>query len=345
MKNPLLRACWAFLFLVACGESTGETRSESPGAARPQLAFITNGVADFWRIAKAGCVVAGREFGADVEVLMPTSPELSNQKQMLQNVLARGVDGVAISPIDPANQKQLLDDACARTRLITHDSDAPGSDRLCYVGMDNYKAGRMCGQLVKEALPGGGEIMIFVGRLEQDNARLRRQGVIDEVLGRSEDSSRYDKPGSELAANGYKILDTRTDQFDTSRAKQNAEDAIATYPELDCMVGLFQYNTPACLEAVRGAGKVGMIKLVSFDEHDQTLQGIIDGDVHGTVVQNPYEYGHRSVRVLTALLKGEQTIVPTAGFIDIPARQIRKDNVVAFWADLKRKVAAGAAGK
>jgi ribose transport system substrate-binding protein len=334
LSGPVLVASLA---LCACGEN---------GASeRPQLAFITNGVADFWRIAGAGCAAAGREFGADVEVLMPTSPELTNQKQMLQNMLARGIDGVAISPIDPANQRELLDDACARTTLITHDSDAPGSKRLCYVGMDNYDAGRLCGQLVKEALPQGGSILIFVGRLEQDNARLRRQGVIDEVLGRSPDRNRYDKPGEQLAAGGYTILDTRTDQFDTSRAKQNAEDAIATYPELDCMVGLFQYNTPACLEAVRGAGKLGRIKLVAFDEHDQTLQGIKDGAIQGTVVQNPYEYGFQSVRILAAIARGDRALLPAGGFLDIPARQIRRDAVQEYWDDLNRKVAAGAAPK
>ncbi|GIT30306.1 MAG: hypothetical protein Ct9H300mP1_23520 [Planctomycetaceae bacterium] len=55
--------------------------------------------------------------------------------------------------------------------------------------MDNYTAGRMCGELIREALPKGGKVMLFIGRLEQDNARLRRQGVIDALLGRSADNT------------------------------------------------------------------------------------------------------------------------------------------------------------
>ena len=50
--------------------------------------------------------------------------------------------------------------------------------------MENYLAGRMCGELVKEAMPDGGSVMLFVGRLEQLNARQRQQGVIDELLDR-----------------------------------------------------------------------------------------------------------------------------------------------------------------
>src|SRR5207249_2766580 len=93
----------------------------------------------------------------------------------------RGVSGIAISPISAANQVGLLNDAAAKTNVITHDSDAPASKRLCFVGTDNYKAGRAAGKLVKEALPEGGKIMIFVGRLEQLNAAQRQLGVIDEL--------------------------------------------------------------------------------------------------------------------------------------------------------------------
>src|SRR5213076_1833747 len=110
-------------------------------------------------------------------------------------LLARGIYGIAISPIDAANQVGFLDEVAAKTNIITHDSDAPASKRLCFVGMDNYKAGRAAGKLVKEALPDGGKIMIFVGRLEQLNAQQRRQGVIDEVLDRavpSLNSLKYD---------------------------------------------------------------------------------------------------------------------------------------------------------
>ncbi|MFP6767955.1 MAG: substrate-binding domain-containing protein, partial [Planctomycetaceae bacterium] len=96
------------------------------------------------------------------------------------------------------NQVELLNLAAAKTRLITHDSDAPKSNRLVYIGMDNYTAGRMCGELVREALPKGGKVMLFIGRLEQDNARLRRQGVIDALLGRPHDRKNFDPPGKVL---------------------------------------------------------------------------------------------------------------------------------------------------
>ena len=257
---------------------------------------------------------------------------------MLEDLISRGFDGIAVSPIDPANQTEIIDQVAEATHLITHDSDAPESKRLVYIGMDNYTAGRMGGQLVKEALPEGGSIMIMIGRIEQDNAKRRRQGLIDELMGRSEDPTRYDPPGTKIEGNNYVILDTLTDQFDRAKAKANAEDTLSRYPDVSAMVGLFAYNPPAILQALEQAGKLNQVKVIAFDEDTETLSGIQNGTVHGTIVQNPYMYGYKSVEVLKAIDDGDLSVIPDNKFINFPGRQIRKDNVDEFWADLKAKL-------
>ncbi len=314
------------LFLAACGSSDE--------ADRPEVGFVTNGIASFWVIADRGANTAAEEFDVEVSVMMPPDGP-AGQSRMVESLLARGVDGIAISPSDPVNQAGLLDEIAQNTYLITHDSDAPESQRLVYVGMDNYEAGRMCGQLLKEAMPEGGEVVLFIGLLGQLNADLRRQGVIDELMDRSHDNSRRDPVDQVIANERYTILDTRVDQFDFARAKGQVEDALARYPELDAMVGLFVYNPPQILEAVREAGKLNEITIVGFDEDDVTLQAIRDGEIVGTVVQNPYQYGYESVRVLASLARGDQSVIPENRFIDIPARRVTADNVDVFEAELR----------
>jgi len=350
MKNLSLIALLAAMSLTFYGCSNSSDPGSTGGAGggdettisadAPKVAYVTNGIASFWVIAEKGANDAAKEFDADVTVMKPGKDGVGDQKRMCQDLLAQGIEGIAISPVDSKNQGTLLDEIAANTNLITHDSDAPDSKRLCYVGMDNYSAGRMCGQLVKEAMPEGGSVMIFVGRLGQSNARDRRQGVIDELLDRTVDPNRYDDPNDgEQAGDKYTVLDTRTDQFDFSVAKEQAQDAIAKYPDLGCMVGLFAYNPPKILDAVREAGKVGEIKIVGFDEEGPCLQGIVDGEIYGTTVQNPYMYGHKSVEILAALARGDKSVIPEGGVIKIPARNIRKDNVGEFWAELKRLTA------
>lgn len=315
----------------------GGCRSEEPSSPNaPEVAYVTNGVADFWTIAEAGAMDAGREFGVEVEVLMPNEG-VADQKRMMEDLVARGVAGIAVSPIDPRNQQGMIDAALERVPVITHDSDAPESGRLAYVGMNNYDAGRMAGGLVKLAMPDGGRLYIFVGRLEQDNARLRRQGLIDELLGRSHDPNRYDEPGGIIAGDRYEVLGTLTDQFDLAKGKANVEDVLSRHPDIDGMVGLFAYNTPLILEALEASGRLGEVEVVAFDEDDETLQGIKDGHVAGTVVQNPYEYGRRSVEILARMARDEDARIPADGMVDIPARIIGPKEVDAFWADLRTK--------
>lgn len=308
---------------------------------KPTVAYVTNGIASFWLIAEAGAKKAGEDFDCHVEVRMPPEGP-TDQKRMLEELLAMGVDGIAVSPIDPKNQTDILNTCAEHTHLITHDSDAPESNRICYVGMSNYQAGRMCGELVKEALPDGGSIMIFVGRLEQENARLRRQGLIDELFDRSYDPNREMDPAGEVIEQGrFTILGTRTDGFNFNNAKAQAEDALAAHPDLGCMVGLFAYNPPYILEALKGADKQGQVQLVGFDEADETLQGVKDGYCFGTIVQNPYEYGYQSVRILAGLARGDESVLPEGGFLDVPAQKVTRENVDEVWSRLKKLLGEG----
>jgi ribose transport system substrate-binding protein len=343
-----LRAACALAFallpvlLAAAGCGGGESASAAQPGGRPQLAFVTNCVASFWTVATFGVAKARQDFGVDVDVRMPPDGTVEQQKRFLDDLLAKGVQGIAVSPIDPANMTALLDRVAERTLLVTHDSDAPKSRRLCYVGMDNYDAGRMCGQLVEEAIPQGGAVVIVVGNLDQDNARGRRQGLVDELLGRSHDRSRFDPQDAVLKGERWEVRATFTDEFNRSKTKAVAEDSLVRWQDVACMVGLFEYEPPLLLEAVKLAGRLGKVAVVGFDENEATLQGIVDGTIHGTIVQNPYEYALKSLELLAQLARepdaGKRAaLLPASRWIDIPARAIRKADVQAFWADLKSK--------
>jgi antitoxin component YwqK of YwqJK toxin-antitoxin module len=108
------------------------------------------------------------------------------------------IDGIAINPMNPAHQQKLLQKLAERTILISYGTDAPGSGRRVHIGNGHYAAGRLCGKLVKEALPKGGKVIIFSSQkkapaidappdanlaLERHNAKLRHQGLVDELAG------------------------------------------------------------------------------------------------------------------------------------------------------------------
>lgn len=117
----------------------------------PTVAYVTNGIDPFWSLAEAGVVAGGKDYDCNVEVRMPPDG-VADQQRMIEELLVMGVNGIAISPIDAENQASFINDIAESTNVITHDADAPASDRICYIGMSNYDAGRMCGELVKEEI-------------------------------------------------------------------------------------------------------------------------------------------------------------------------------------------------
>ena len=145
------------------------------------VAFITNSIDPFWTLAEQGCQRAAEQLGCKVDVQMPASGTIEEQKRFLETNAANKLDGVAISPIDPENQVGMINEACESMTVICQDSDAPASRREFYLGTSNYMAGRAAGKLIKEAVPEGGKVMMFVGKMEVLNAQERSQGIIDEL--------------------------------------------------------------------------------------------------------------------------------------------------------------------
>src|SRR4051812_2980563 len=304
LKRTAALICAGVLVLAGCTREPSSTK---------RLAFITNNAADFWTIARKGTEKADAAL-ADVEVEFRLGDgTAAAQKRILDDLLAKGVDGIAISPVDPANQTAMLNDAAKQALVFTHDSDAPDSKRECYVGTDNVAAGRQAGELIKEALPQGGKIAVFVGKLDARNAQERLQGIKEAIAGAKID-----------------IIDVRTDDTDSVRAKANVSEMLVSHPEAAALVGLWSYNGPAILNAVRDAGRTGQVKIIAFDEDDETLTGVKTGAIVGTVVQQPFEFGYQSITLLDKALKGDRSGIPAGRQLFIPTKVIRQGNVEEF---------------
>lgn len=325
MIRAMLAIVTIGLVALGCGKSA-EPGNVAPKKAKPaaskaatKVAFVTNNASDFWKIAQAGTDKAAKEFGTEVVFRIPSTGTAQEQQVIVQDLITVGVSGIAISPKDPANQTAMLNKAAAAVNLVTQDSDAPESNRACYIGTDNYQAGVAAGEFLKKVLPNGGKIMLFVGTLDAQNAVDRKKGIEDTLKG-----------------SGIVIVDTRTDETDRVKAKRNAQDALVTHRDLACLVGLWSYNGPSILSGVRDSGKLGQIKIVCFDEEEEALQGVKDGYIAGTIVQQPFQFGYQSVKVLSALAKGDKSIIPPNKQIIIPVKVITKENVDGFWSELKR---------
>jgi ribose transport system substrate-binding protein len=228
----------------------------------------------------------------------------------------------------------LKNNVASKIPLITQDNDVPDAGvRRCYIGTHNYRAGRAAGALVAKAFPKGATIAIFVGQSDAPNAVERRQGVLDFLAGKKQDEMTDRDPfdATNLKIGPYTLLETRTDGTQEAVCQKIAEDFLTRNPKVDCLVGLWEYNPPALLRAVNKSQLKTKPAIVAFDESYDTLKAIQAGDIVGTIVQDPFNFGYESIKILAALAKNDESVLKNHKNIDknnnifIPHRIITKE--------------------
>ncbi len=326
-----------------------------------RIGILTNAIAPFWdpmvvgmkRAAKDPTVMAelggGVELPADVEEAFkkitdmlvqeeeasalppcqaswkgPQSGTLQEQRRLLDEFRAAGVDGISISPRESEPLSPVIDELIESEILVLcMDSDAPDSNRLAYIGTNNYEAGKVAGEAAGEVFGSDGAKLIgFVGDRGAENAKERIRGFKE-------------------AAEAYNIelLDVREDDADPAKARRNAEDAIQAFPGINGFLGIWSYDAPAITQAVIAADKQDQIKVVSFDAEPQTLVHLEKGEIEATVVQKPYLFGYLSVQLLYAMkvlgVEEVRAALPEKGIIDTGVTVVTPDNVGEFMEYLK----------
>jgi ribose transport system substrate-binding protein len=160
----------------------GSVKKGAPSAGKVKIGIVTNNPEEFWSYAEAGANKAAHEFGVELSFRRPERGDVGLQMDIVNQMVSAGFAGIAVSVIDPKEQTPDLNQIAKKVKLIAMDNDAPEvADRICYVGTDNYAAGRAVGRMVKQVMPQGGTIAIFVGQITPLNARQRRDGVLDEL--------------------------------------------------------------------------------------------------------------------------------------------------------------------
>jgi ribose transport system substrate-binding protein len=292
----------------------------TPSAKIVKLAFVTNNASEFWKIAAAGVHKYEQESKVQVDIKMPSNGTTEEQNQILENLSSQGYDAIAVSAIAPTDQVPVLNRVAQKSQLITFDSDAPKSNRLLYIGTNNYEAGKALGGQIVKLLPSGGKMAVFVGTLSADNAAQRLKGIEDAIAGKN-----------------IQIVDKREDNTDRAKARSNVEDIINAHRDLALVAGLWSYNGPAIASAIEALGKKGKVQAAVFDEEDATLSAIANGTIAVTVVQKPFQFGYLGSKWMHELVtKPDQAkaAIPGDKVIDTGVEVIDKNNVAEFKARL-----------
>ena len=208
--------------------------------------------------------------------------------KLLDELTEAGAAGLAVCAAnDPSITARISALADEGIPCVTFNSDLPDSRRLCFVGQDIYKAGRIAGGLMSRCVPAGSQLLATVGNLKFDGHRQRLAGFRDRVR-----ESGF--PMEDLV-----VAETFNDYETTFRV---VTEAIDRHPRLR---GIYMANlsVSGCAAAIEQAGKKGAIRLICHDLNESVRQLLLRGSIDFTIPQNLRQQGYGPLILLRDVLR------------------------------------------
>jgi len=257
----------------------------------------------YWQVHKAGLEAAAAELGVKTEFTGVMGDSIEDQVKITEEQIAKKPDGVLIGPLNPEALTPSINRVLeAGIPVITVDTDAAESNRLCYIGTDGYGAGQLAADIMAEMLGEEGDVGIS-NLLGFATCEERANGFRDRI------AENY--PNMSVAAE----VDDKADEENAT--KVNTEMLIAN-PNIKGIFGVNAVSAIGMGAAVKAVDRVGDVKIVAFDPMPQTLALIEEGVVDATMVQRTFAMSYYGLKFLYDYNHGTLELV--AGW-DVPAAQ------------------------
>ncbi|MFP4344826.1 MAG: substrate-binding domain-containing protein [Anaerolineales bacterium] len=308
----------ASLMLTACGDG-GPTATQEPEVEEPTEVMepeeeveeeddgeeaVTDGPESLtfawipkalnnpvFEVGRDGAFLKAQELseqtGTNVEVVYvaPVQSDAAEQSRVVEDVIARGVDGIGISCNDPTACEDPINKAVeAGIPVMTWDSDSPDSQRFTYLGVDNYEGGRAAGELLVTFMGEEGRVALLTGVPGAFNLEERIRGFEDYVA---------DYPDIEIVTTVYC-------NDDINLGIQVVEETMQAHPDLDgwFLVGVWPlFAERGSMPLWEEASQEGMVN-VAFDTLPVELEYLQDGYVNGLVGQKYWGWGYDTIQML-----------------------------------------------
>jgi len=317
LMKSVKRLCLVICIMLFAAPLIFAGGEQESGEDAPVFVMVPKLVHPFYEPCIEGFHDAGAKYGIKTEVESPPKFDISLQVKVIEDLIARGVDGIAISAVDNKGLVAVIDEALeAGIMVLCFDADAPDANRASYIGTVNEPAGYTAGKFMFDLMGNSGNAAILQGGLAP-NLNQRQEG--------------FRKAAAEV---GVDIIAFEDFQADFAMGVNKTEALLETYPELDAIFGVSAYGAPTAATVLKEQGKEGDIIIGGFDDLPETITGIKDGSVQFCLVQKAYKMGWLSVENLIDLMDGKD--IPDV--IDTGLVIVTKDNVDSYMEQVKAEV-------
>jgi ribose transport system substrate-binding protein len=284
----------------------------------------------FFDLARDGCMKGAADLGnVECVYIGPAEHTESEQVQIVQDLISKGIDGIAVSASNAAAMAIALKAAKdAGIPTVTWDSDLlpqDKADRAAFIGTHNYDIGVNLAKIAQKLKPNGGKICLQTGGASAANHNERLQGIRDTLGGLTGTTP----PGDPLKGeNGWTEVAgcPLITNDDSATAVQQLQDILGKYSDLDVYIttGAFtQWSDNAFRQAMQPYQdklKSGQLVFVSADTLSMQMQQLKDGLSDGQVGQRPFQMGQLAMQRLLDLKMGKTIADPEYTGLDVCTR-------------------------
>ncbi len=234
------------------------------------------------RIVNQGVKKAAEELdalGIDLEVRRIDHMDTLEVLKLVDELLDDGVRGFAISPSNEEEIRERIKELCEnKIPVITLNSDVPGSGRLCFIGMDNYRAGQTAAGLLQLILPNGGKVLPLTGHINNTAHNSRLTGFTDALDYVNENDN-------------IKVLPFQSCQDRDDCAYEITRNTLLQHPDLSVVYVVANGQLGVC-KAVKDAGLVNRVRVIAFDLTPPNDELVRSGQISLLLDQDAFQQGY-----------------------------------------------------
>lgn len=272
---------------------------KGPGAGNP-----------FWAAVEAGAKAKGEELGVEVIVVAPPAEsDVQAQITQIEDLIAQGVEGIALAPTDPNALAPVVDAAKAAGIPVVFVDTRGSNEGVTFIGTNNEVGAALAADFMCKNLPAGSDVAILQGLISQSTGQARAEGS---------------KKG--LTDCGLNVVAEQTAEWDRAKGLSVTENILAGNPNIK---GIFASNDNMALgavEALKAANKLQDVMVVGFDANPDAANSILAGEMTASVAQAPGNMGGFGIQALVDLKAGKTL----DAWIDTGTVLVTKDNAADY---------------
>jgi len=305
-KNIILMTALIFLMIISVGCSDGDGAKESnkesdSGEAEEtttdeniSIAIVPKSLGNpYFAATEVGAKHAGEDLGIDVSYVGSTESDAASQVNVLEDLINKKVDAIAVAPNDPDAVAPVLKKAQeAGIKVITFDTDSAEDSREYFVNpVESEVVGRHMMTVLANLMEEEGEFGIVTGGLTSANMNV--------WIDWTEIHLEENYPNMEL-------INIVASDDDLQQAVQVTQDLITGNPDLKGIIAYSSVALPGAAQAVEQADKNGEVKVIGLTTPNEIREYLKSDAAQVASLWEPEELGYLSIVIAHKLLQGEE---------------------------------------